>query len=237
MPKLFGQTFMATGFPNRFDIPAFFSLHVWLFKSNPNGMFAPFNPNVTCPVDRQLARVKSKTSEFRSLHEAKEDGYGQPPAPAPLHECISSFDNSGAMGFHFINGALLNGKVDAGHPPVLVYAPDKDGKLRLAALEYVIFKDAWDAAHPGKTPMLFGQMFMTTGFPNRFGIPAFYSLHVWLFKTNPAGMFAPFNPNVSCSAGTASAGTSTTAAAPLAISLASVGDTRQFACAVPAARA
>ena len=43
-----------------------------------------------------------------------------------------------------------------------------------------------------------GQMFMTTLAPNRYAIPSFYALHVWLWKSNPAGLFAPFNPNVSC---------------------------------------
>jgi hypothetical protein len=53
--------------------------------------------------------------------------------------------------------------------------------------------------------------FMETGFPNRFDIPAFYSLHVWLWEFNPSGLFAPFNPRVSCdgASGSASAGSST----------------------------
>ena len=47
MPYLFHEMFMATGDPNRYDIPAFFSLHVWLYKDNPSGLFAPFNPTVS----------------------------------------------------------------------------------------------------------------------------------------------------------------------------------------------
>lgn len=34
--------------------------------------------------------------------------------------------------------------------------------------------------------------------PNRFGLPAFYMLHVWFWKTNPLGMFNPYNPRVHC---------------------------------------
>ncbi len=105
------------------------------------------------------------------------------------------------MGFHWLNPDLLTTDLDPTHPQVLVYAPDRHGGLHLVALEFVVFKDAWDAAHPGEMPMLFGEEFMETGFPNRYDIPAFYSLHVWLFRYNPDGLFAPFNPRVSCDPG------------------------------------
>jgi hypothetical protein len=44
----------------------------------------------------------------------------------------------------------------------------------------------------------FGQTFNLTLSPNRFGLPAFYSLHAWIWKHNPAGMFSPWNPDVTC---------------------------------------
>ena len=150
----------------------------------------------------QLSIAKGGTARFNSLVQAEKAGYGLPPM-GPLHECISSFDNTGAMGFHYINGALLSGDeagvADPARPEALVYAPDKHGKLKLVALEYVIFADAWNNSEP---PMLFGQMFMYTPSPNRYEIPAFWALHAWIYEDNPTvpdGMFAPFNPNVSCS--------------------------------------
>ena len=33
------------------------------------------------------------------------------------------------------------------------------------------------------------------------GLDAYYSLHAWLYKSNPIGTFAPWNPNVSCPSG------------------------------------
>jgi hypothetical protein len=48
---------------------------------------------------------------------------------------------------------------------------------------------------------MFGQPFQLTLAPNRFGLPDFYSLHAWLFKNNPAGMFMPWNPDVKCGDG------------------------------------
>jgi len=60
-----------------------------------------------------------------------------------------------------------------------------------------VFKSAWDAHHDGR-PKLFGQTFTLTPDGNRFGLPAFYSLHAWLYKHNPAGTFAMWNPRVHC---------------------------------------
>ena len=43
-----------------------------------------------------------------------------------------------------------------------------------------------------------GQHFHFVGSPNRYGGGAFYELHVWAWKHNPSGMFADWNPTVSC---------------------------------------
>ncbi len=207
MPTLFGQMFMATPSPNRYDIPAFFSLHVWLWQNNPAGLFAPFNPNVTCAsaASSGLSTARAATTQFQALSRATAAGYALPAAPAPLHECIATPDGTAAMGFHYINGDLLDTTVDPKRPEALVYAPDQHGKLKLAALEYVVFQAPWIAAHGDEMPTLFGQMFMATPSPNRYDIPAFFSLHVWLWQNNPAGLFAPFNPNVTCGDASASA--------------------------------
>jgi hypothetical protein len=149
----------------------------------------------------QLGQANRATERFKDVNAAIAAGYGQPPAPAPLHECISSLDGTGAMGFHFINGSLLDAKVDPRKPEALVYAPDGQGGLRLVALEYVVFQADWEAAHHKKMPKLFHEMFMSTPEPNRFEIPAFFSLHVWMYKDNPSGLFEPFNPDVSCDPG------------------------------------
>ncbi len=150
---------------------------------------------------RDLIRAAAATARFHSLRQAAKAGYAAFPEGAPLHECISNLTGPGAMGFHWLKADLLTTDLDPTRPQVLVYAPDRHGGLHLVALEFVVFKDAWDAAHPGTMPMLFGEEFMETGFPNRYDIPAFYALHVWLFRYNPAGLFAPFNPRVSCDPG------------------------------------
>ncbi len=50
-----------------------------------------------------------------------------------------------------------------------------------------------------------GQLFNYVGSPNRYGIPAFYELHVWGWENNPAGVFADWNAHVSCEAFTGDA--------------------------------
>jgi len=188
-------------------------------------------------VLQDLVRAAIATAPFHSTKLAGRAGYGPFPKGAPLHECISSLDGTGAMGFHWLDADNLSTHLDVRKPQVLVYAPDRHGRLHLVALEYVVFKADWDAAHPGTTPMLFEQMFMETGFPNRYAIPAFYSLHVWLWRYNPSGLFAPFNPRVSCDPGRkhADAGTPASLASIDADVTAARGAASRFACAIRSA--
>jgi len=119
----------------------------------------------------------------------------------------------GAMGVHYVKGALIQaGTLDAARPQALVYEVQPSGQLRLAALEYVVSQSTWDAAHSGP-PTMFGQPFMLTPADNRFGLPAFYSLHAWIWKHNPRGTFEPWNRQVHCQ-GAASVGAEYPASAP-----------------------
>jgi hypothetical protein len=112
---------------------------------------------------------------------------------------IACIDNQpvGGMGVHFVSGGVGDTNLDPLNPEALVYAPTRDRTLRLAALEYIVFADAWNAQH-SSPPSLFGQQFFLTPAPNRFGIPAFYALHVWIWTRNPAGLTQPWNPRVHC---------------------------------------
>ena len=115
---------------------------------------------------------------------------------------ISCIDNPGVggMGRHWVDGGLVgDGKIDARTPEALVYEPEADGRERLVAAEYVVFQADWDAAH-GSPPELFGHEFELVPAGNRYELPAFYELHAWLWKHNPAGMFADWNPRVDCPA-------------------------------------
>lgn len=147
-----------------------------------------------------LRQAKRATAKYQRVSAAEHDGWALPDS-GPLQQCISSYDNTGAMGYHYINGTnVSDNEVTATKPEALVYYRNGDHQLRLGALEYVVFADGWDATH-SEPPSLFGQDFMRVDAPNRYELPAFYALHVWLWKTNPAGLFAGFNPNLSCECG------------------------------------
>jgi hypothetical protein len=152
----------------------------------------------------------SATAKYHSLAVAKKAGYSILADTAGI-TCIAE-PGMGAMGVHYVKGDLVKDPaIDATHPEALVYAPDGHGKLRLAAVEYVVIKAAWDAKQgsppslgyggvrvPPAPPWLFGHEFNFTDAPNRYGLPPFYSLHAWLWKDNPAGTFEMWNPSVHC---------------------------------------
>jgi hypothetical protein len=104
------------------------------------------------------------------------------------------------MGLHFVNGALVNsGIIDATHPQIVIYEPTARGRLRLIGADFLVLADSWNAKHSGP-PELMGQLFHLFDAPNRFGLPAFYTLHVWAWKDNPNGAFVNWHPNVKCEA-------------------------------------
>lgn len=134
--------------------------------------------------------VRDATTQYSDIEAAKAAGYGL------LHGCVSGQDG-GAMGLHYTNSALVgDGMLDPAQPEALLYEVH-DGAYQLNAVEYVVLADAWDASHQGP-PVLMGQLFNYVSSPNRYGLPAFYELHVWAWKTNPSGTFADWNPTVSC---------------------------------------
>lgn len=47
-PVLEGQSFQFVGAPNRYNLPAFYELHVWAWRNNPSGTFVDWNPRVSC---------------------------------------------------------------------------------------------------------------------------------------------------------------------------------------------
>ncbi|HUQ80544.1 MAG TPA: hypothetical protein VM076_05395 [Gemmatimonadaceae bacterium] len=102
----------------------------------------------------------------------------------------------GAMGVHFLNMGNVGPKLDPAKPQVLIYEPVGD-KLRLVAAEWFMPVEV----SGGKAPSIFGQVL---GGPMEGHKPVMpeglhhYDLHVWLWKTNPEGVFSPTNPAVKC---------------------------------------
>jgi hypothetical protein len=143
-----------------------------------------------------LAVVRASTAAFHEVRAAQAKGYAILADTAGT-TCIDE-PGIGGMGVHYVNGDLVGDPaINARQPEAVVYRPATNGRLQLAAAEYVVIKSAWDANHAAP-PSLFGHEFMLTDAPNRFGLPAFYSLHVWAWDHNPAGTFEMWNPDVVC---------------------------------------
>src|SRR3954462_6057011 len=96
-----------------------------------------------------LTKLRADTKRFHNLDTAKAKGYGLLTDEAGL-ACIAE-PGMGAMGVHYVNGALVgDGAIKASTPEAMVYRRGAHGVLRLAAVEYVVIKAAWDANHSSR---------------------------------------------------------------------------------------
>ena len=137
--------------------------------------------------------VRESTERFKDAAVALAEGY------VPTFGCVSG-SHEGAMGIHFVNFPMVaDVALDPTRPELLVYEPLSNGRLRLIAADYLVLTETWHAQNQAP-PEMMGQLFHLFESPNRFGLPAFYTLHVWAWKDNPQGTFANWNPKVSCDA-------------------------------------
>ena len=147
------------------------------------------NPQVL----RDLAKVRQATAKYHDVNAALADGFIQTPA------CVASPD--GGMGIHFIHPArLMDPAENILEPEILLYI-ETGGGMKLLGVEYFYGIGAPDTPIPNPAPpapILFGRGFDGPMDAHEPGQPPHYDLHVWVWQANPSGMFAPFNPNVSC---------------------------------------
>ncbi len=139
-----------------------------------------------------LRRARMATRVFRDVDAARAAGY------ATTGECAED-PKYGGMGIHYTNPErIADGKLDVTKPEILVYQPDRRGRLRLGAVEYFQADADQDLATDEDRPWLFGMPFDGPMLGHDDGMPIHYDLHVWLYRHNPAGTFAMWNPNVRC---------------------------------------
>ena len=146
------------------------------------------------PAQNALVKaVREITEQYKNVSAAEAAGYEL------MFGCVSGPD-SGAMGLHYVNLPLvLDGEINAMRPEIILYEPAGNGQVRLVGADYLVFADAWDKTHTS-APELMGQKFQQFEAPNRFGLPRFYTLHVWAWKNNPTGTFVNWHSNISCDA-------------------------------------
>ena len=147
--------------------------------------------------ESSLAGLRNATAPFHDIAKAQAAGYTVEVADLAGITCIADPGGAGTMGIHFLNLSLLDDAINATTPELVIYAPGPDGELQLVAVEYLVLKAAWDASH-ASPPALFGETFHLVQAGNRYGLPAFYELHAWVWQPNPSGMFYEWNPRISC---------------------------------------
>jgi hypothetical protein len=153
------------------------------------------NMNNIDPNSPLVNKVHKATAQFRDINAALAAGFAQ------ATPCVSGPD-FGAMGVHFVLGSRINaGTLNATEPEALIYEPQANGSFRLVGVEFIILASVWQTQIPsGSTaaPALEGHLMNFVAAPNRYGLPAFYELHVWAWEHNPVGSFADWNTQVSC---------------------------------------
>ena len=149
----------------------------------------------------ELVKVKASLEKYQDPIAALRDGYlstvGCIDFPKGAVDGPITYP-PGAMGVHFLNMGNVGPKLDPAKPQVLIYEPVGD-KLRLVAAEWFMPTEVAG----GKPPSIFGQELGGPMEGHQPLMPAglhHYDLHVWLWKTNPAGVFSPTNPAVKCPA-------------------------------------
>ena len=151
-------------------------------------------PDSSEKVQALINDVRRATAPFMDVEEAIRAQYVK--FPDLSGDCVSE-PGQGSMGIHFLNGALISTVLDPLRPAALMYMPTKHGKLKLLGVEYIVFQAAWDAQNP-QPPVMFNHPFHLVRSPNRYGVPAFYELHLWVWEHNPDGIFNDWNPAVRC---------------------------------------
>jgi hypothetical protein len=151
----------------------------------------------TAGLEDELAQVRRMTARFHNLDAALEAGYElgwvNGSGTRIITGCVFH-PTAGAMGYHYFNAELMADlTTDPLEPEALVYAPGDNGKLKLAAVEWIV-------RGPNSNPPGVSSPPSVLGMPMHILVPqvGFYIMHAWVWEPNPAGMFADWNPNVTC---------------------------------------
>ncbi len=165
-----------------------------------------------------IEAVRRATERFKDVNVALKAGYVRDPMDMCMVAPMEGQPRQlGGMGIHFFRPDLLQltatsprvaGKgthTDFTSPGVLVYEPEADGRLSLVAVENLVFVDAWNAEGHKTPPEFAGNQYYrmvdnpeTPDVDEAHGFMPHYELHMWLYRDNPNGLFAPFNPDVTC---------------------------------------
>jgi hypothetical protein len=140
-----------------------------------------------------IDKVHKATARYTDINVALTEGW------VMATPCVSGPD-TGAMGVHLVLPLRLATVVlDPTQPEALIYEPMANGAMRLVGVEFIVLASVWASSNPdGGVPALDGNLLNYVAAPNRYGLPAFYELHVWAWEHNPKGSYADWNTQVTC---------------------------------------
>jgi hypothetical protein len=147
------------------------------------------------PLPPDVQAVRGVVAKYHTFGQAQADGYSVEGEP-----CVAS--PAGTMGIHAINRALVDDPaIDPLEPEILLYVSKDNGNLELVGVEYMRIaadQSPADGFEQSDKPSLFGRSFdgIMPGHAPWMGWH--YDLHVWVAEQNASGLFAPFNPALSC---------------------------------------
>jgi hypothetical protein len=142
-----------------------------------------------------IDKVHNATARYIDINVAFAEGW------VTATPCVSGPD-TGAMGVHLVLPSRISaGLLNAEQPEALIYEPMANGAMRLVGVEFIVLANVWATNNPGPNPgvpALDGNLMNYIAYPNRYGLPAFYELHVWAWEHNPQGSYADWNTHVTC---------------------------------------
>lgn len=167
-----------------------------------------------------LDEIRHATARLRDVRVALSEGYIRDPNDiCETAGMMGRPETEGAMGIHYFRPDLLgitappsprvegNGThTDFRQPAILIYEPQADGSLSLVAVENLVFAAAWRAAGHTRRPTFHGVPYddmaddPATPYDEAHMFAPHFDRHVWIYRSNPMGVFSPFNPTVSCAA-------------------------------------
>ena len=178
----------------------------------------PDAPVAGSSLNSELARVRQATARYKDVNVALAEGYIRD----PMNICeqatmMGKPAELGVMGIHYFRPDLLgitgppNPRVsgtgthtDFMRPAVLIYEPQENGSMELIAVENLAFVEAWKKAGNNQPPSFQGVPYdhmaddPATPTDEAHMFEPHYDRHVWLFRENPNGIFAQYNPNATC---------------------------------------
>ena len=168
----------------------------------------------------QFFEVREATFRYHDLNNATRDGY-VPAGGCAMSPPFVPASQAGGMGYHYVNFALMQKPFEANKPTGLLYEPTSEGGLKLVGVEWIVpvicngqpwmgtgvpndpsnpppFASGTCFPTPSNPPQIFGSKFEGPMPGHDQGMPWHFDKHAWIWKDNPNGIFAQWNPRVDC---------------------------------------